>query len=287
MSVKRKLRHSQNFIRQPELVRELLELSEIGPSDLVVEIGAGKGMMTREILKQAGRVIAVERDARLAQGLSSLCDQGNLQLVICDFRKWQLPREEYKVFSNIPFNFTADIVAKLTSSHSLPTDIYLIMQEAAAHRFAGIPYHRNSQVSILLAVDFAVRIMREISRDCFEPKPNVDVVFVHFDRHPVPLVSERERQDFRDFVVYGYNQWAPTVLEAFSAVFSKKQLAIVARSQNLKGLKPAGLALDQWVGLFDTYCRFVDEDRQRRVRGSEERIRRVQRNVDKWHRTRR
>lgn len=206
MSAQRELQYSQNFIRRSRLVKELLELTEIGPDDLVVEIGPGKGMITRELLKRAGRVVAVERDPEFSEELSSLEEQRHFQLVIGDFLDWQLPREKYKVFSNIPFNYTADIVKKLTTADNLPTDIYLIMQKAAAYKFAGMPYHKNSLASILISIDFSVQMLREIDRESFKPKPSVDVVFVHFDRYarsqtPRSLIPEDERELFRDFVV--------------------------------------------------------------------------------------
>lgn len=139
----RRIEHSQNFIRHPKLVRELLELSNISTNDLVIEIGSGKGMITRELVKSAGRVIAIERDRTFSEELSEINESSNFQLVIEDFMKWQLPRENYKVFSNIPFNYTADIVSKLTTSDRKPTDIYLIMQETAAHRFIGMPHKKK------------------------------------------------------------------------------------------------------------------------------------------------
>lgn len=285
MSSLRKLEHSQNFICRPELVRELLELTQISASDLVVEIGPGKGMITRELLKRAGHVIAVERDSRFEEELSLLNTLGNFQLVIGDFLEWQLPQDEYKVFSNIPFNYTADIVNKLTSSDNLPTDIYLIMQEAAALRFAGVPYHTNSLISILIAIDFSVRILRKIDRSSFEPKPNVNVVFVHFDRCARLQIPENERQFFRDFVVYGYTQWAPTVLESFREVFTKRQRSIIASSQKLEGLKPADLTIDQWARLFKTFREYVNESKGRCVHGSEKRLKKQQNKLDKSHRT--
>jgi 23S rRNA (adenine-N6)-dimethyltransferase len=285
-SIERTLKHSQNFICQPVLVEELIELSEINSSDLVVEIGAGKGIITQKLREHAGSVIAIEQDAKLAEELSSLNTQSNFQLVICDFRKWQLPRQEFKVFSNIPFNVTTEIITKLTSSDSLVTDIYLIMQEDAAYRFAGMPYRRNSQNSILLAVDFAVRIIRKISRDCIKPKPNVSLVFAHFYRHSKPLVSKKNRQLFRDFVVYCYNQWAPTILQSLKKVFSNKQLDIIDKTQKLEGLKPSELTIEQWIELFNTYCQHVTEHKQRRVKTSEKHLKIEQKKLDKWHRSR-
>jgi 23S rRNA (adenine-N6)-dimethyltransferase len=291
MSFQRDLRHSQNFIRRPELVKELLKLTEISPNDLVVEIGPGKGVITRELLKRVGRIIAIERDSKFSEELSLLNNLGNLQLVIDDFLEWQLPQNKYKVFSNIPFNYTADIVNKLTSSDNLPTDIYLIMQEAAAHRFAGVPYNENSLISILIGVNFSVQILREIDRESFEPKPNVNVVFVHFDRYarsqiPRSLIPDDEQQLFRDFVVYGYTQWEPTVLSAFSKVFTQRQQSIIAKSQKIEGLKPTDLTIDQWIGLFKTFRKYVSENKKHRVRGSEEHLTKQKKRLHKQHRTR-
>ncbi len=291
MASQRELSHSQNFIHRPELVSDLLEVTSIGENDLVVEIGPGKGVITQQLTKRAGRVVAVERDPQFAEELSSLRKEGKLQLVIDDFLEWRLPDEEYKVFSNIPFNYTADIVNKLTSSTSLPTDIYLIVQKEAAHRFAGEPYHKNSLTSILLGLDFSVRILREIDRQEFEPVPSVDVVFVHFDHYdesqlPRSLIPEEERQLFRDFVVYGYSQWAPTVLDAFSKIFTKRQRSIIVNTQKLEGLKPTELTLDQWIGLYKTFRTYVSAEKKERVRGSEEILRVQQEKIDKSYRTR-
>lgn len=286
MLTERKIEHSQNFICQPKLVQDLLSLSSIGRNDLVVEIGPGKGIITQELLRCAGYVIAVEQDARFAEHLSLLTPQSNLRLVICDFLSWQLPQEQFKVFANIPFNHTADIVTRLTSAKSNLGEMYLIMQEAAAHRFAGVPYVKNSQASILLAIDFSVELLRKISPSYFKPKPNVSIVFVHFARRTRPLVSENNRQSFRDFVVYGYNQWAPTLIDAFKDIFSRRQLSIIAKTHDLTGLKPSDLTLDQWLGLFDTYCKYVSEDKKKLVFESERRLKKMESRLDKQHRTR-
>lgn len=286
MSSQRQLKHSQNFIRRPELVRELLELTNIGLHDLVIEIGPGKGIITRELVKKAGRVIAIERDPVLAKELSLLNTQGDFQLVVKDFLEWQLPEEPYKVFSNIPFNYTADIVSKLTNSDALPTDIYLIMQKAAAHRFAGMPHKKNTLVSTLIGIDFSVRILHKIDRDSFVPKPGVDIVFVHFSKHVNELIPDKQRLLLRDFIVYGYTQWALTVLEAFKKVFSRRQRQIISKSLNVEDLKPSDLTIEQWLELFNTFCKYTSEDKKRVVQGSEGRLSKQQTKLSKNHRTR-
>ncbi len=285
MLTDRKIEHSQNFIRHPKLVRQLLELSNINSDDLVIEIGPGKGIITRELVQIARRVIAIERDRKFSEELSEF-NSDNFQLVIEDFVKWQLPHEDYKVFSNIPFNYTSDIVTKLTTSNRKPTDIYLIMQEAAAHRFIGMPHEKNSQISILLSVEFSIEILQKINRDYFEPRPNVNIVFTHFAKRATPLVSNANLQDFRDFVVFGYNQWSPTIIDAFRKIFTNRQRTIVVKNINLAGLKPSDLNTEQWVELYNTYSKYVDVAKKNLVRGSEKKLKKNQSKLTKQHRTR-
>lgn len=286
MHEKRELWHSQNFIRRSHLVRELLDASSINANDLVVEIGPGKGIITKELLERAGRVIAIEQDRELAEGLLPLKAQGNLEVVVGDFLTWALPQYRYKVFSNIPFNQTTDIVDKITSPPNPATDAYFIMQEEAAYRFAGQPHYRESLKSIMIGVEYEITIARKIDRFEFEPRPSVDVVFAHFHRLEHPPIPYDQLQEFRDFVVYGYIQWQPTVLDAFRKVFSYKQSKIIANSFAFVKLKPTELSLTQWVDLFHTYRTHVNEGKRKLVWGSERQLKQNQARLQKQHRTR-
>ncbi len=282
----RKLQHSQNFITEPSLIAELLEISEIGSEDTVLDIGAGKGIITKELIKQTRRVIAVEQDQRFAERLAELNVNDKLTVIVEDFRNVELPPEPFKVFSNIPFDITTEILSKLISEVSGATQIYLIMQEESAKRFAGMPHHKNSQNSILLATEFSVEILRKISRDFFNPKPNVGIVFAKFTRLQKPLISLQDRNDFREFVIYGYNQWAATVLEAFKKIFSHKQILMIKKSQKIQNLKPSDLSVEHWIALFRTFQQYVSEEKKAIVRGSENKLKAEQKKLKKWNRSR-
>ena len=290
MKDKRKISHSQNFIRNNSLVNELLSMTNISSKDLVIEIGPGNGIITTELLGHAGKVIAIERDTYLAKELIKSNKDNQLEVIQGNFLVWELPTKRYKVFSNIPFNYTADIVNKLISADVAPEDMFLIMQEAAAHRFIGLPFTRNSLTSILLSVDFSVNILRKIDQNNFAPKPNVTITFVHFHKKDksyleIAQIPESEEQLFRDFIVFGYTQWAPTILKAYEDVFSRKQLSIISNSQKLKGLKPTDLDIDQWASLYKTFSRYAKPEKQQIVMGSEKRLINQQDKLDKINRT--
>src|SRR5918911_1689083 len=98
------IRLAQNFLRSPKLVRRLVRMSTIGPSDTVYEIGSGNGIITAALARVAKRVIAIEKDPDLVQRLRErfrLFD--NVEIVEKDFLAYSFrTRSEYKIFANIP-----------------------------------------------------------------------------------------------------------------------------------------------------------------------------------------
>ncbi len=139
--VRRRPSLSQHFLRSRALAASLIAESNVQPGDLVIEIGAGLGTLTRELALRCGRLVAVEVDGRLLPGLRAefgAC--AGVSLVHGDFLTFPLPAEAYKVFGNIPFSITADIVRRLVESPDPPDDIYCIVHREAAERFAGEPY---------------------------------------------------------------------------------------------------------------------------------------------------
>jgi len=288
MKDSRELWQSQNFLRNLEYVKKLVELSTIGTDDVVVEIGPGKGIITEQLAARAKQVIAVEYDRNLAFSLSKrFSDSQNVEIVGADFLEWKLPQIDYKVFSNIPFNMTADIVRKLTQSKNPPLEAYIIMQDRATERFIGEPASKNTQISILLKPFYDMSIVSKIDRREFQPVPNIDAVLMRFQIKDDPVIDLKEQQFFRDTVVYGFNQWKPTVLEGFEEIFSDRQLRKMAQTYGLNSLKPSELSVEQWVGIFDTLQQFGSENSKRRIRGYELMYEGKHKKREKQHRARR
>jgi 23S rRNA (adenine-N6)-dimethyltransferase len=274
------------LLKNPRFVSSLLNKTDIDSKDTVVEIGAGAGVITGQLLDKVKKVIAIEYDKDLVDELyRSFSKYSNLEIVKTDFLTWKLPSYPYKVFSNIPFNITADIITKLLESENSPESTYLIMQDKAAERFIGEPVGDNSQASILLKPFFDMGIVTKINRNQFEPRPSVNTVLAKFIKKEYPLIKYENWQEYRDFVIYGYNQWKPTILEAFGEVFSYKQSKIIKRNFGVGGMKPSELNIEQWVKMFETYKQYVPEFKKEKVRGAEKRLKRQQKSLEKRHRT--
>lgn len=132
-SVQRGLR-SENFLVSRDLVKRLVRDSSITSQDTVLEVGAGTGILTQELLHAAREVIACEIDPRLIAALHTrFKGAGNLRLFQQDFLALPLPQAPYKVFANIPFAMTGEVVRKLLQAAQPPwTAIWLSSKKPLA-----------------------------------------------------------------------------------------------------------------------------------------------------------
>jgi len=116
--------------------------------------------------------------------------------------------------------------------------------------------------------------------------PRVSIVLARFKRRDAPLVHDDNAQLFRDFVVYGYNQWKPTLLEGLSRLFSNQQRRILSKDIRLAEVRPTQATITQWLRLFEVFLQHVPTEKQRLVFGAEQKLNKVQSTLQKQHRTR-
>jgi 23S rRNA (adenine-N6)-dimethyltransferase len=250
---------AQNFLRSPKLVRRLVGMSTIGPTDTVYEIGPGNGIITASLASVARQVIAIEKDPKLVRRLRErfrLLD--NVEIVEKDFLAFSFrqgpykghPRSlEYKIFANIPYNSTAQILRKILCERSNLAEGYLIMQKEAAWKFSGSP--RETLVSILAKPFFEFKILSRLRRTDFWPVPNVDSVLLSIKRRARPLLETQDVPPYRDFVRYAFGSWKPNLKLAFKNVFSYQQWKRLSRDLDIPlNATPTELSFDQWLGLY-------------------------------------
>lgn len=285
--MRKRISYSQNFLKNRSLVADLIERSSITCNDLVYEIGAGQGIITEELLKKSNRVIAFEIDKNLFGKLSQRF-KGNksLELRNENFLTSSLPAHSYKVFSNIPFNITADVIRKLIQSANPPEDSYLIVQNEAAKKFIGKPYtDRNSQMAVLLKPWFYLEVLHKFNRQDFYPIPQVDIVLLRVKKLEKPLVSEKLMGEYQDFVVYVFNQFKPNIIEGLSAVFGRQAILSLSKIIGFSPTsKPSELDYRHWLNLFNSYSQ--GSNKKSIVKGSYVRILEQQKGLKKINRTR-
>jgi len=190
---------SQNFLTSGQVIRRIVGLAGLNRGDHVVEIGPGKGHITRELLARCDQVTAVELDPALCEKLhAKFAGESNLRLVRGDFLGWDLPKGPYKVFANIPFGCTTDIVRKLTQGTRPPQEAWLVMEKGAAKRFLGLP--RETLASLNLKPWFEGEVRWHFRREDFHPMPAADAVLLHLKRRPAADVTQAQRGAWMRFV---------------------------------------------------------------------------------------
>lgn len=285
MSFPQRIFYAQHFLQDPCLVASFLERSSIGTEDVVYEIGPGQGIITEQLALRSKRVVAIEKDPRLIEMLCQhLADQPQVTIHSGDFLQYRLPRHPYKVFSNIPFNITSAIVSKLTMENS-PEDAYLVMQKEAAEMFLGKPH--ESLRSLLLKPWFETEIVYHFQRRGFWPVPRVDVVMLRLRKRGPPLVSSRDRQEFRDLIVYSFTNWQPTQGFPLKSLLTRHQRNILRKELafDLNSI-PTSISFEQWMRLFKYLKREGNARAMHIIAGSEKDLFQQQQRLQKRHRTR-
>lgn len=250
---------SQNFLTDSKLIHRIVRLADIQGNDTVIEIGTGKGHLTEELCKRAGRVYSVEIDTKLMETAKNrLRKYSNLELTAGDFLKYRLPvKDAYKVFANIPYFITTQIVDKLTKGDSLPTDIYLVMEKGAAKRFMGLP--KETKKSLELKVRWEMKIVYHFRREDFHPKPSVDSVLIHFSRKAIPDLDREQYREFQKFIERGMKYG----ITGKGGLLTKRQVSAALRQGGLYKEHEDGVTLYiQWLCLFRYFKKTVDKSRQ-------------------------
>jgi 23S rRNA (adenine-N6)-dimethyltransferase len=278
---------SQNFLTNSRLVASLLDRFACGGDSMVYEIGPGKGIITRQLALRYRKVVAIEKDARLAAQLTQeFSDWPNVTIITSDFLRYPLPHYPYTVFANIPFNITAAIMAKLTTNVSPPDSAHLVMQHEAAAMFVGTP--RESLRTLLLKPWFETEIVHHFRRNDFTPAPRVEVVMLRLRKRGPPLISDEDRQFFRDFVVHAFTYWQPSGTHPLTNLLTTRQRALIQRTLDFDlASRPTSLTIEQWLRLFDQVKACGNYDLRQRLAGCERRLLRQQARLEKQHRTRR
>jgi len=241
---------SQNFLTSTKTIRRIISKTTINSSDHVIEIGPGKGHITGQLLQACKKVTAIEIDKNLHNKLRHKYKaNANLQLFHQNFLNWKLPATgAYKVFANIPFSHTTDIIMKLTTASNPPSEAWLVVEKGAAKRFMGIP--RENVRSLSLKPQFDMGVAYHFAREDFHPMPGVDTVLLHIKMKPACDIPRHELRRYQGFIS------AATKVGGITRVFSKKQWTKARKIAGLCDHHSGEILYIQWLCLFRCYCHY-------------------------------
>ncbi len=245
------LRVSQNFLTSAYTINKIVDISKINRGDSVIEIGPGKGHITRALAEKCAGITGIELDEKLCSALKQkFAANQNVKIIHADFLTWKLPACDYKIFANIPFSVTTDIVKKIFLCQNSPSDIWLIMQKGAAKRFLGLP--SDNIWSSVIKSGYSGKIKFYFRREDFHPMPSVDTVLVNFSKKINPDISAFNQK-------IAFEKFLRRCIEKgeIKKLFSKNQLKKAFAAANITGdMRTAEIKYVQWLCLFRSYCYF-------------------------------
>lgn len=182
-NVKFKKKFGQNFLKDDQIVKKIVNVCNISDKDLVIEVGPGGAILTKELATVSKEVLAYEIDNDLKEELElKLKDYSNVKVIYKDFLESNI-REDIKnkeynnIFfvSNVPYYITTPIILKLMDSEVNFKKICLMVQKEVADRLAANPGTRDyGSITVLLKSFYNIKKEFFVSREEFIPKPNVD-----------------------------------------------------------------------------------------------------------------
>lgn len=253
----------QNFLINPSVCPRMAErVSENGGKIGVIEIGAGVGVLTKELLERCDKVVCVELDERLFPVLNkTLADYDNLTLINGDIMKIDLKKliEEHfdgmdvYVCANLPYYITSPVIMRLLEEKLPLKKIVVMVQKEAGDRLCAEVGTRESG-AVTVAVSYYAKAQKlfSVSRGSFMPSPKVDSCVIELD------LTERENYDLADenlffkIVKSAFAQRRKTILNSLSSGLGISKDKI-GEAVNNAGLLPTAraeaLTMEQLVTL--------------------------------------
>ncbi|OGZ32103.1 MAG: ribosomal RNA small subunit methyltransferase A [Candidatus Portnoybacteria bacterium RIFCSPLOWO2_12_FULL_39_9] len=188
-------RLGQNFLIDKKVLKKIIETADLSPEDTVLEIGPGLGVLTKELAKRAKKVIAVEKDKRMAEALKEvLKDYKNVEIIESDILKlaWsssigavlkfrtapmELLQAQFKLIANLPYYIASPVIRLFLETENPPKQMVLMIQKEVAQRICAKP-PKMSLLSVSVQFYAEPKIISYVSRKSFWPQPKVDSAII-------------------------------------------------------------------------------------------------------------
>jgi 16S rRNA (adenine1518-N6/adenine1519-N6)-dimethyltransferase len=183
----------QNFVIDQNTIRRIVRLSEIAPTDRIIEVGAGVGTLTLGLADAAAQVVAIELDRKLIPALTDVLDGvDNVEVVVGDALKLDYSTlvggGSARMVANLPYNIATPLIAKLLEEATQISDFVIMVQKEAGERLVAPPGSRTyGAVSVLVAYHCDAKILGKVPARVFWPVPKVESLLVRLTRRPAPV----------------------------------------------------------------------------------------------------
>jgi len=251
----------QHFLIDEAILSTIIEAAELSSKDTVIEVGPGLGILTAELARHAGKVIAVELDTRLASLLQRrLASLSNLNVINADILKVALTqllagKSKYKVVANLPYYVTSPALRYFVEASTKPSLMVMMVQKEVGEAIVAGP-GKMSLLAVSLQVYSKPRIISYVPSRCFYPQPKVDSVILRFDMLPEPAVKVADMNGFFEVVKSGFSSPRKQLHNSLAHGLGIKpsEVAPLLGKANIASQRRAEtLSLEEWAKVYEAW----------------------------------
>jgi len=224
----------QNFLTDQNIRNKIVQALDLKTTDTVLEIGSGRGELTRLIAQKAGKIYSLEIDKRLYIALNvAFAAAKNIRIINQDILKFDLAKfiegnkikGRIKVFGNIPYYISSPIIEHLLNFRGYLSAIFITVQKEFAARVVAHPGTKDyGSFSCFVQYYALPKVIFNISRNCFKPSPKVDSSFLELKIREAPAISVRDQGLFFRIIRSAFNQRRKTLRNSLSEIVSEQAL---------------------------------------------------------------
>ena len=251
----------QHFLIDGEVLELITQAAELNPNDIIMEIGPGLGILTRELAKRAGRVIAIELDSKLSDILKqALASFNNVTIINEDILRAEpaallqkvVDRPfSYKVVANLPYYITSPVLRHFLEASAKPKIMVVMVQKEVAEAIVAKP-GEMSLLSISVQFYGEPRIVSYVPAQSFYPAPEVDSAILRVDVYPQPALAV-DVESFFELVRAGFNVPRKQICNSLAqglGLPKAEVLSLLVKADIVSQRRAETLTLAEWARLW-------------------------------------
>ena len=243
----------QNFLVNPRIQERIIEACALEKNDVVLEIGPGKGVLTRPLADRVKKVLAIEKDNFLAPQLEKEFAGTNVTIEHADILKYpfeQLPAP-MKVVGNLPYNIATPIIEKVLAFRHKFSVFYMTVQLEYGNRIVARPHSKEyGSLSCFVQYYAEVKKLFKIPPSAFRPAPKVDSCFLSLRVRPEPARKARDEEFLFRLIRACFSQRRKTIRNSLAVVYGREDTEkLLAELHIDPRLRAEDLSLEDYVRL--------------------------------------
>ncbi|QKT05671.1 16S rRNA (adenine(1518)-N(6)/adenine(1519)-N(6))-dimethyltransferase RsmA [Mycoplasma sp. OR1901] len=218
-----KKKFGQNFLKDNNIINKILKVTEIKDNN-IVEIGPGRGALTKELVKEAKKVTAFEIDQDMVNVIQGEIKESNLTLIHEDFLKSDLSSiEKSKVIANIPYYITTDIMFRIFEHRDIFNEAILMVQKEVAERIVSKENSKEySKLSLSAQFLADTKIEFIVPKNAFSPAPKVDSAIISLKFYDD--IDNQTWNIYKDFFKLCFNNRRKKLITSLKTVYTNDKI---------------------------------------------------------------